>query len=173
MADHHQSCCARPTTEASARFLSMDTTDLLIAATVAGPVLATLVSPGFTGAVLKVAQARARRVKHIDVSGADLYRSGVPMTETQFREVFAAYQAALDELPQPAQRGEWDMKRQYAAAQRLAVLTGTHPHAFPNVGDPDQAWQWYSENNAYATGQEPDDPLAPSKRHGWELYAAS
>ena len=65
------------------------------------------------------------------------------------------------------------MKRQYAAAQRLAVLTGTHPHAFPNVGDPDQAWQWYSENNAYAIGQVPNDPLAPSEGRSWELYALS
>src|SRR5438874_60148 len=92
-------------TEASARFQNMNTTDLLIAATVAGPVLATLVSPGLAGAVLKLARARARRVKHIEVSGIDLYHSGVPMTETQFREAFAAYQGALDELPPPAERG--------------------------------------------------------------------
>jgi hypothetical protein len=69
---------------------------------------------------------------------------------TQFREVFAAYQSELDELPRPAPRTEWDMKRQFAAAQRLAVLTGTHPHAFPNVGDVDQAWDWYAASNPYA-----------------------
>ena len=55
----------------------MNTTDLLIIATAAGPVAATLVAPGFTGAVLALARARARRVKHVPVSGADLYRSGV------------------------------------------------------------------------------------------------
>lgn len=43
------------------------------------------------------------------------------------------------------------MKRQFAAAQRLAVLTATHPHAFPNIGDADQAWEWYAANNPYAT----------------------
>lgn len=74
----------------------------------------------------------------------------MPLSETQFREVFAAYQAELDELPPPAERTEWDMKRQFAAAQRLAVLTGTHPQAFPNVGDPDQAWEWYAETNPYS-----------------------
>jgi len=75
---------------------------MLIMATVAGPVLATLAAPGFIAAVLKLARARARRVKYVNVSGADLYSSGVPMTETQFREVFAAYQAALKELlPEP------------------------------------------------------------------------
>ena len=54
------------------------------------------------------------------------------------------------------------MKRQYAAAQRLAVLTGTHPHAFPNLGDPDQAWVWYRDNNPYATAALP-------RRHGFQL----
>jgi hypothetical protein len=47
------------------------------------------------------------------------------------------------------------MKRQYAAAQRLAVLTGRHPHAFPNIGDADQAWEWYAANNPYATADLP------------------
>jgi hypothetical protein len=77
----------------------------------------------------------------LTVSGTDLYACGVPLTETQFREVFAAYQSELDELQPPADRTAWEMKRQFAAAQRLAVLTGTHPHAFPNVGDTDQAWE--------------------------------
>jgi hypothetical protein len=128
----------------------MNTTDWLIIATAAGPIVATLVAPGFTGAVLKLAGARARRIQHVPATGTDLYNNGVPLTETQFREVFAAYQSELDELPQPADRTEWDLKRQFAAAQRLAVLSGTHPHAFPNVGDADQAWDWYAGNNRYA-----------------------
>jgi hypothetical protein len=148
----------------------VDTTDWLIAATVAAPVLTTLVTPGFTGAILQLARARARRVKHIDASGADLYSSGVPMTEGQFREMFAAYQAALDELPSPGERTEWDMERQFAAARRVAVATGTHPHAFPNLGDPDQAWGWYAENNPYVTGQVSDEPLAPAGRRALVPY---
>jgi hypothetical protein len=133
----------------------MNTTDLLIIATAAGPVAATLVAPGFTGAILALVRARVRRVKHVPVSGADLYRGGVPMTEAQFQEVFAAYQAELDELPPPAERSEWDMKRQFAACQRLSVLTGTHPHAFPNIGDVGEAWEWYSANNPYAVAGQP------------------
>jgi hypothetical protein len=138
----------------------MDTTDLLITATAVGPALATVVTPGFTSAV----SALARRVKHIEVKGADLFRCGVPMTETQFREFWAAFQGALDELPPPRERSEWDMKRQFEAAQRLAVLAGTHPHAFPNFGNPDQAWEWDAENNPYATGGAPGDPLTPGGR---------
>lgn len=136
----------------------MNTTDLLIIATIAGPVAATLVAPGFTSAVLMLARARVQRVRHVPASGTDLYRNGVPLTETQFREVFAAYQSELDELPPPADRSEWDMKRQFAAAQRLAVLTGCHPHAFPNIGDPDQAWEWYAANTPYAIASLPADP---------------
>ena len=134
---------------------SMNTTDLLIIATAAGPIVATLVAPGFTGAVLALTRARALRVQHVAVSGTSLFHNGVPLTESQFREVFAAYQAELDELPAPADRSEWDLKRQYSAAQRLAVLTGRHPHAFPNVGDADQAWEWYAANNPYATADLP------------------
>jgi hypothetical protein len=133
----------------------MNTTDLLIIATAAGPIVATLVAPGFTSAVLKLAKARARRIQHVPASGTDLYNNGVPLTETQFREAFAAYQSELDELPLPGDRTEWDMKRQFAAAQRLAVLTGTHPHAFPNVGDADQAWDWYAASNPYAAADLP------------------
>lgn len=48
----------------------MNTTDLLIIATAAGPIVATLVAPGFTGAVLAPERARARRVQHVPVSGA-------------------------------------------------------------------------------------------------------
>jgi hypothetical protein len=127
----------------------MDTTQWLIVATAAGPILATLVAPGFVSAVLRLANARAQRIEHVPAHGADLYARGVPLTEAQFRDVFAAYQAELDELAPPADRNEWEMKRQFAAAQRLAVLTGTHPQAFPNVGDADQAWGWYASNNSY------------------------
>jgi hypothetical protein len=133
-------------------------TDWLIAATIAGPFIGALAATAFTGAIHQLATARARRVQHIPSSGTDLYHKGVPLTETQFREVFAAYTAELAELPLPADRTEWEMKRQFAAAQRLAVLTGTHPHAFPNVADPDQAWEWYAASNRYATEIAPDDP---------------
>jgi hypothetical protein len=133
----------------------MNTTDWLIIATAAGPIVATLVAPGFIGAVLKLAKARAQRVQHVPASGTDLYHNGVSLTEAQFREVFAAYQSELGELPPPADRTDWEMKRQFAAAQRLAVLTGTHPHAFPNVGDADQAWEWYAASNPYAAAELP------------------
>ncbi|MGH3224849.1 MAG: hypothetical protein ACRDPY_40255 [Streptosporangiaceae bacterium] len=133
----------------------MNTTDWLIIATAAGPIVATLVAPGFISTVLKLAKARAQRVQHVPASGTDLYQNGVLLTETQFRELFAAYQPELDKLPRPADRTDWDMKRQFAAAQRLAVLTGTHPHAFPNFGDPDQAWEWYAANNPYAAAELP------------------
>jgi hypothetical protein len=69
----------------------MDTTDWLIAAIVAAPVVATLAAPGLTAAVIRLARSRAQRVRHVDVSGADLYSGGVPMTEIQFREMFAAH----------------------------------------------------------------------------------
>lgn len=128
----------------------MNTIDLLIIATAAGPVAATLAAPGFTGAVLALARARAQRVKHVQVSGTDLFGSGVPLTESQFREVFAVYQAALAELPPPADGTDWDMGRQFTAAQRLAVLTGTHPPAFPSTDDSDEAWEWYAANSSYA-----------------------
>jgi hypothetical protein len=137
----------------------MDTTDWLIAATAAGPFVGALVDRGLTNSLGRLAKARSQRVHHIPVSGTDLYHNGVPLTETQFREVFAAYQAELDELPPPAERSDWDMKRQFAAAQRLAVLTGTHPRAFPNVGDPDRAWECYTEMNPYSdSSPERDDP---------------
>jgi len=130
------------------------------------PVLAAviggLLSPSVGKGLLLLARARAQRIKHIPVSGVELYSNGVPMDEGQFRDAFAAYQAELDELPPPAERNEWEMKRQFAAAQRLAVITGTHPQAFPNLSDPDQAWEWYRENNPYATA-------GLSQRHGYRL----
>jgi hypothetical protein len=115
------------------------------------PVLAAviggLLSPSVGKGLLALAGARARRIKHIPVDGAELYANGVPMDEAQFRAAFAAHLAELDELPPPAERNDWEMKRQFAAAQRLSVITGTHPQAFPNLGDPDQAWEWYQDNN--------------------------
>lgn len=132
----------------------MNETDWLIAATASGPFLGGLVTAAFTGALRELATARARRVRYIPASGTSLYRYGVPLTELQFREVFAAHRAALDELPPPAERTEWDMGRQYDAVRRLAVLTGTHPQTFPLVADPDQAWEWYAANNRYTTEAE-------------------
>jgi hypothetical protein len=125
-------------------------------------VIGALLSPSVGKALVALAGARARQVKHVPVDGAELYANGVPVDEAQFRAVFAAYQAELDELPAPAERTEWEMKRQYAAAQSLAVITGTHPQAFPNLGDPDQAWEWYRNNNPYTTAALP-------RRHGFRL----
>ena len=164
-------CCSVLTVDLSRVAHGMNTTDWLIIATAAGPIFATLAAPGFIGAVLKLAKARARRVQHIPASGTDLYHNGVPLTETQFREVFAAYQSELNELPPPPDRTDWEMKRQFAAAQRLAALTGTHPHAFPNIGDADQAWEWYAACNPYAAVDLPrihGMPISP----GWLAYPA-
>jgi hypothetical protein len=125
-------------------------------------VIGALLSPSVGKGLVTLAAARARRIKHLQVDGADLYANGVPMDEAQFRSAFGAYQAELDVLPPPTERNEWQMKRQFAAAQRLAVITGTHPHAFPNVGDPDQAWEWYRDNNPYAAAALPH-------LHGFQL----
>jgi hypothetical protein len=123
----------------------------LIAATFIGPILGALAATGLISGVLALARARAQRVEHVAASGADLYRYGTPMTEAQFREAFAAMQAALDELPPPAERTEAQMQRQYEAVNRLSFLAGTFPQAFPMLGNADQAWEWYSANNGYAT----------------------
>lgn len=125
-------------------------------------VIGALLSPSVGKGLVTLAAARARRIKHVPVDGADLYANGVPMDEAQFRSAFSAYQADLNTLPPPPERNEWQMKQQFAAAQRLAVITGTHPHAFPNVGDPDQAWEWYRDNNPYAAAALP-------YRHGFQL----
>ena len=50
-------------------------------------------------------------------------------------------------LPPPDERNEWRRAQQAAASQRLAVITGIHPHAFPILGDLAQAWDWYRDNN--------------------------
>ena len=119
----------------------MDTTSCLIVATVAGPVAGALVTPGFTRAVLRLARSRAQRVQHVEASGADLYNDGVPLTETQFREACAAMEAELDQLPPAAERNDWQLKRQYAAINRMSVLAGTYPQAFPIRSNADDAWQ--------------------------------
>jgi hypothetical protein len=148
----------------------VDTTDWLIAATAAGPVAGALLSP-FTGAaVLQLARARARRVQHVAASGADLMRNGVPLTEEQFRDAWAVMQAELDELPSPAERNEWQLKRSYDTINRFSMLTGTFPQAFPMLGDVDSGWAWYAESNRYVTGAAPENPrtlrmLAPRLRH--------
>jgi hypothetical protein len=118
-------------------------------------VIGALLSPSVGKGLLTLAGARARRIKHVPVDGAELYGNGVPMDEAQFRAAFAAYQAELNELPPPAERDAWQTAQQNAACQRLAVITGTHPHAFPNLGDPDQARNWYRDNNPYATERLP------------------
>lgn len=136
----------------------MNTTGWLITATFVGPILGALAATSLIGAVLRLAKARAQRVEHVAVSGTDLYHNGVPLTEVQFREIWAAMQAELDELPPPAERSKWEMARQFAAYERLNVLTGTHPHTFPISGDVDLAWEWYSANNRYATRAMPGNP---------------
>jgi hypothetical protein len=118
-------------------------------------VIGALLAPSVGKGLLTLARARACRVKHILVDGAELYDKGVPMDESQFRAAFAAYQAELEALPPPTERNEWQTAQQIAASQRLAVITGTHLHAFPNLGDPDQAWEWYKDNNPYATTDPP------------------
>lgn len=115
-------------------------------------VIGALLSPSVGKGLLMLAGARARRIKHVPVDGADLYANGVPMDEAQFRAAFAAYQAELDALSPPTERDEWQLARHRAAVQRLAVITGRHPQTFPNIGSPDQAWEWYRDNSPYATG---------------------
>ena len=136
---------------------------VIVSSVVAG-VIGYVVSPSFTKGLLTLARARARRVEHVPVSGTDLYNNGVPLTEEQFREVFAAMQAELDELSPPAERGEWELKRQYAAVNRLSLLAGTYPHAFPMLGNADDAWNWYKDNNPYSTKDLP-------RRHGFAIEA--
>ena len=125
-------------------------------------VIGSLLSPSVGKGLLMLAGARARRIKHVPVDGAELYANGVPMDEAQFRGAFAGYQAELDALSPPAERDEWQLAQQRAAVQRLAVITGTHPQSFPNIGDADQAWEWYRDNNPYATG-------ASLRHHGLQL----
>lgn len=136
----------------------MDTTGWLITATFAGPILGALAATSLIGAALRLARARAQRVKHVPVSGEELYVNGVPLSESQFRELWAALYAELDELPPQPDRTEWELKRGYNAINKFSVLTGTYPQAFPLLGDLDRAWDWYATNNRYATSSEPGNP---------------
>jgi hypothetical protein len=100
----------------------------------------------------------------VPVSGADIYHRGVPLYEAQFRDAFAAMQAELDELGPQAERNEWQLKQGYAAINRLSMLTGTFPQAFPIRSNVDDAWQWYADNNSYVIIDLP-------QRHGWRLLS--
>ncbi len=125
-------------------------------------VLGAVLSPSMARAVLALARARAQRVKYVPVSGTHLYANGVPLTEEQFREAFAAMNADLDRLSPPAERSEWEMKQQYAAVNRFSVLASTFPHAYPIRSNADDAWAWYQENNPYAASDLP-------RGTGWRL----
>ena len=45
------------------------------------------------------------------------------------------------------------------AINRISLLAGTFPNAFPSFGDVDEAWSWYSTSNYYVTRDLP-------RRHG-------
>jgi hypothetical protein len=152
----------------------MDTTSWLIIATGAGPVIGAvagaLAAPSFTNALRSLASARASRVEHVEASGSDLYANGVPLTETQFRDAFAAMQAELDSLSPPAERNDWELQRQYAAINRLSVLAGTYPQALPIRSNADDAWQWYAQYNRYATRELREDPWTLEGLPGNPVY---
>ena len=85
-------------------------------------VIGALLTPSVGKGLLMLAGARARRIKHVPVDGAELYANGVPMDEAQFRAAFAAYQAELDALSPPAERDEcsWpDSALRYSGWQSL------------------------------------------------------
>ena len=109
---------------------------IIVVGGVPGAVVGALLSSGIRQAILSLARARARQVKHVPVDSAELYINGVPMDEAQFRAAFAAYRAQLDALPSPAERDPWQQAQANAACQRLAVITGTHPNAFPASAPP-------------------------------------
>jgi hypothetical protein len=136
----------------------VDTTGWLIVATVGGPILGALLSPVTASAVLQLARVRAQRVRYVPVSGADVMRYGVPLTEPQFREAWAVMQAELDALPPPSDRSDWELQRCYKVINRFSMLTGTFPKAFPMLGDVDSGWAWYMKNNQYATEAPPETP---------------
>jgi hypothetical protein len=94
-------------------------------------VVGALFSSGIRQAILVLARARAWQVKYVPVEGAELYTSGVPMDEAQFRAAFVTYRAELAALPPPAERDAWQQAQANAACQRLAVITGIHPSASP------------------------------------------
>jgi len=59
----------------------------------------------------------------VPVSGTYLYANGVPLTEEQFREAFAAMNADLDRLSPPAERSEWEM----SSSTRLSIASPCLP----------------------------------------------
>jgi hypothetical protein len=137
----------------------MSDTGWLIVATFVGPVVGTLVGIGIYRSVISLTKARAQQVEQVDASGADLFHHGVPLTEAQFREAWAAKESALDKLGPPAERDEWQRKLAGEAINRISLLAGTFPNAFPSFGDVDEAWSWYSTSNYYVTRDLP-------RRHG-------
>lgn len=124
---------------------AMTLSELLVVAITAviSGVAGNLFAPSVTKALLQLATVRARRIEHVSVSGTDLYNNGVPLDEAQFREAYAAMRAELDCLSPPAERGEWEVNRQWAAVNRLSFLAGTYPDAFPMLGNADDSWNWY------------------------------
>jgi hypothetical protein len=137
----------------------MDSTGWLILGTFVGPVLGALAATGLIAALLNLANARAQKVKHVPVSGTDLWTNGVPLTESQFRELYTALQADLSILSPPGERSKDDVDRQYTAVKRFSVLTGTFPQTFPSLGNADQAWQWYASYNRYGIGADTRNAL--------------
>jgi hypothetical protein len=144
----------------------MDSTGWLILGTFLGPVFGALAATALISTLLKLARAKAQRVKHVPVSGTDLYANGVPLTESQFRELWAAFRTELEALPPAVERDKSDMERQYAAVRKFSVFTGTYPQAFPLLGDVDSAWKWYAAYNRYAPTIEPDNSWTAERLWG-------
>jgi len=137
-------------------------THWLIFATFTGPIVGAILAAGIVGLMIRLTRARAQQIKHVAVSGTDLYHRGVPLDEAQFREVFAAFEAELATLKPPAERDQWQNAQAAAAHHRLAVITGTFPQPYPIRANVDDAWRWYAEKSAYQTGD-------LQRRHGWRL----
>jgi hypothetical protein len=129
-----------------------------VLAAVIGPLL----SPSVGEGLIALAGARAPRIKHVPVDDAELYANGVPMDEAQFRSAFGAYQAELDALPRPPTAASG------RGHSRPPRLSGRPSSPVPTLmapstsGDPDQAWEWYRNNNPYVTAALP-------RRHGFRL----
>lgn len=66
-----------------------------------------------------------RCTEPVPVSGGELYANGVPLSESQFRELWAVLHVELDELPPQPDRTEWELKRGYAAINKFSVVTRT------------------------------------------------
>lgn len=127
----------------------MSDTGWLILATFLGPIAGAVAATGLISALMTAARARARRVEHVDASGADLFMHGVPLDEEQFRDLYAATMAELDKLPPNDKRTDQDREEQYAILRRFGALTGFS--RFPMLDSADRAWAWYAQNNHYAT----------------------